>query len=133
MKSIEPNTNLNQVSQQNHDQDHAQNENSNVNIPVDEYSNNEANEAFISEMDEKIDKDYFENSPIQSTNNETGIEEIINKSPKIIPKFENEDERLSSGEFKDFNLQTNQSNQNNNMENNEERMDEDSNNKSTHV
>ena len=114
MDSIEANTNPNQAIQQNHQQvQNLENENDDVNISLDDY------------IIKKI--------PLQNTNIKIEIEKIMDKTPNIFPIFENEEEKISLGEFENINMQTNQSNQNTNVENNEERIKYASNSISTHI
>ena len=72
----------------------------------------------------------LKDNSLKGKNNETEIEEKINKSPKIFHIFRNEDDRISFPEIEKANMQTNE---NSNTENIEANTFFNSNNSSTHT
>ena len=89
-------------------------DNSEENMQEDE-SNIDRNDAFIEDIDHKMDAQVLGNNPNQSTNLDTGIDEIINDSSMTNQVKGNEDERLSLGEVEKANMQTNKDSKDNNM------------------
>ena len=89
-------------------------DNSEENMQEDDH-NFDRNDAFIEDIDRKIDAQELGNNPNQSTNLDTGIDEIINDSSMTNQVKGNEDERLSLGELEKANMQTNKDSKDNNM------------------
>ena len=89
-------------------------DNSEENMQEDE-SNIDRNDAFIEDIDHKMDAQVLGNNPNQSTNLDTGIDEIINDSSMANQVKGNEDERISLGEVEKANMQTNKDSKDNNM------------------